>query len=67
MLITSKLILSILYKYWIILYPINIYNMNRFKQGFIYVSDKILRNSEQFSLKMTLEFVNHIVLHTTKK
>lgn len=41
--------------------------MNQFKQGFIYVSDKILRNSEQFSLKMTLEIVNHIVLHTTKK
>lgn len=44
MLITSKLLLSILYKYWIVLYPINIYSMNQFKHSFIYVSNKILKN-----------------------
>lgn len=67
MLITSKLLLNILYKYWIILYSINIYSIHQFKQSFIYVSDKILKNSEQFSWKMTLEIVNCIVPHTTKE
>lgn len=67
MLITSKLLLSILYKYWILLYSINIYSMHQFKQSFIYVSDKILKNSEQFSWKMTLEIVNCIVPHATKE